>query len=285
MKFTKMHGCGNDYIYINCFEESFPTNATVREKLVQQLSDRHFGIGGDGVILICPSEVADARMVMYNADGSSSAMCGNGIRCVAKFVHDHGIARKETLTIETAAGIKTIRVVEKKEGWAVRLQVDMGEPILEPAAIPAHISHGVEEKIALEDRTLKITAVSMGNPHGILFVDEPTDEWVLKIGPRLERHPIFPQRANIEFVQVLSPQEVVMRVWERGTGETLACGTGASAVCVAGVLTGKTERNVLIHLPGGDLDLVWDAESGHVLMTGPATEVFHGEIALSALLS
>ncbi len=285
MKFTKMHGCGNDYVYVNCFEETFPECPVEREKLVQRLSDRHFGIGGDGVIFICPSEKADAQMRMFNADGSESEMCGNGVRCVAKYVFDHKIAEKDELVIDTLAGLKVIRVTEKApDGTAVRLRVDMGEPILELPKIPTTLTDGVNVPLEIRDANgnsaanFRVTPVSMGNPHCVTFVDEITDEMVFGFGPLMENHAVFPARANIEFIQVLSPTELKMRVWERGTGETFACGTGASAVCVAGVLTGNSERKVRIHLLGGDLDLEWDAETNHVFMTGPAVEVFSGEV-------
>ncbi|MBE6425935.1 MAG: diaminopimelate epimerase [Planctomycetaceae bacterium] len=285
MKFTKMHGCGNDYVYVNCFEETFPECPVEREKLVQRLSDRHFGIGGDGVIFICPSEKADAQMRMFNADGSESEMCGNGVRCVAKYVFDHKIAEKDELVIDTLAGLKVIRVMEKApDGTAVRLRVDMGEPILELPKIPTTLTDGVNVPLEIKDANgnsaanFRVTPVSMGNPHCVTFVDEITDEMVFGFGPLMENHAVFPARANIEFIQVLSPTELKMRVWERGTGETFACGTGASAVCVAGVLTGNSERKVRIHLLGGDLDLEWDAETNHVFMTGPAVEVFSGEV-------
>ena len=285
MKFTKMHGCGNDYVYVNCFEETFPECPQERAQLVQRLSDRHFGIGSDGVIFICPSEKADAQMRMFNADGSEAEMCGNGVRCVAKYVFDHEIARKDEIAVETQAGIKFIRVMERNpDGTAAKLRVDMGEPILDLSKIPTTLTNGVNEPLEVVDAsgktvgTFRVTAVSMGNPHCITFVDEITDDLVFKVGPLVEHHPVFPARVNTEFIQVLSPTELKMRVWERGTGETLACGTGASAVSVAGVLTGNSERKVLIHLLGGDLELEWDAETNHVFMTGPAVEVFSGTV-------
>lgn len=282
MKFTKMQGCGNDYVYVNCFEETFPEDSAEREVLVRHFSDRHFGIGGDGVIFICPSRIADAQMRMLNADGSESEMCGNGVRCVAKYVFDHGIVRKDEIAIETLAGIKVIRVMERNaDGTAARLRVDMGEPILDLPKVPTTLTCGVNEPLEVvtpdgKSAIFRVTTVSMGNPHCVTFVDEITDEMVFRLGPLMEHHSVFPARANIEFIQVLSPTELKMRVWERGTGETLACGTGASAVCAAGVLTGNSERRVRIHLLGGDLDLEWDAASNHVFMTGPAVEVFSG---------
>jgi len=280
MRFTKMHGAGNDYIYVNCFEEPVPDNPAA---LARKVSDRHFGIGGDGLILICPSETADARMRMFNADGSEAEMCGNGIRCVAKYVYDHGLRRKETLRIETGNGVLSLDL-EVSDGRVDRVRVDMGEPILDPARVPTTLpgnpavegSPVVDAELSVAGRTLHVTCASMGNPHCITYVDEPTDDWVLGVGPKVEVDPHFPNRVNAEFVQVISPEEVRMRVWERGSGETLACGTGACAVCVAGVLTGHTGRRILAHLPGGDLDLHW-ADDNHVYMTGPAVEVFSGQ--------
>ncbi len=286
MKFTKMHGCGNDYVYVNCFEETFPECPVKREALVRQLSDRHFGIGGDGVIFICPSEKADAQMRMFNADGSESEMCGNGVRCVAKYVFDRKIADKDEIAVDTLAGIKIIRVMERNpDGTASRLRVDMGEPILDLPKIPTTLTAGISVPLPIrgadgtEIANFRVTPVSMGNPHCVTFVDEITDEMVFQMGPLMENHPVFPARANIEFIQVLAPDELKMRVWERGTGETFACGTGASAVCVAGVLTGNSLRKVRIHLLGGDLDLEWDEKTNHVFMTGPAVEVFNGSLA------
>jgi diaminopimelate epimerase len=275
MRFTKLQGAGNDYVYVNCFQEPFPKDPVA---LAKRIADRHFGVGGDGLILICPSERADARMRMYNADGSESEMCGNGVRCVAKYVHDHGIAAKPSLKIETGAGVLAIDV-EVKNGKVQRARVDMGEPILDGLAIPTTwtMKPVVNQSLKIADKTLTVTCVSMGNPHCITYVEELNDDWVLRIGPQVETNEHFPRRVNAEFVQILSPKEVRMRVWERGSGETLACGTGATAVCVAGVLTGRTERKILAHLPGGDLELEWNADNNHVFMTGPAVEVFSGE--------
>jgi diaminopimelate epimerase len=292
MRFTKMHGIGNDYVYVNCFEEPMPADPAA---LAVKIADRHFGVGGDGLILICPSKVADARMRMFNADGSESEMCGNGVRCVAKYVYDHGIVRRPELKIETGRGVLTMGL-EIESDKVTRARVDMGEPILEAEKIPVSFSgiSGSQKVIdvvlatslandmdsALESMRVelgmqKITCVSMGNPHAVIFCvaqHVPLD----KFGPFFETHRAFPRRINIHFVQVHSPREVTMRTWERGSGITLACGTGASAVCVAGVLTGRTERKILAHLPGGDLDLEWGSDN-HVYMTGPATEVFSGE--------
>ncbi len=275
MRFTKLHGAGNDYIYVDCFTEPFPNDPAA---LAKQIADRHFGVGGDGLILICPSERADARMRMYNADGSESEMCGNGVRCVAKYIYDHGIAAMPSLTIETGNGVLAIDV-EVKNNRVARARVDMGEPILDGPAIPTTwaMNPVVNQSLPIADQVLSVTCVSMGNPHCITYVEELNEDWVLRIGPQVETNEHFPRRVNAEFVQVLSSREVRMRVWERGSGETLACGTGATAVCVAGVLTGRTERKILAHLPGGDLELEWNAANNHVYMTGPAVEVFSGE--------
>ena len=274
MKFTKMHGAGNDYVYVNCFE---PVELGDVTELAKAISDRHFGVGGDGLVLICPSERADARMVMYNADGSEAEMCGNAVRCVAKFVYDHGIATKDELTIETGRGVLTLQC-SATGGKVDRVRVNMAEPILVSSEIPTTLAGDPPVKVPLEvaGRSLEVTCVSMGTPHAVTFVDEVNDDWVLNIGPKVEVHDAFPRRINAEFIQVVSRSEVMMRVWERGSGETLACGTGACASVVAGVLAGLLDRKVLVRLTGGDLEIEW-AESGEVYMTGPATEVFSGE--------
>jgi len=274
MRFTKMHGAGNDYVYVNVFSETLPGPSS---RIAQLVSDRHTGIGGDGLILIGPSEVADARMRMFNADGSEAEMCGNGVRCVAKYVYDHGICRRPTLKIETGRGVLTLNL-EIENGVVSRVQVNMGRPILEAAQIPTTLPGNppVNVPLSVAGRTFPVTCVSMGNPHCVTYVDEVNDDWVLRIGPLVEKAPEFPRRVNAEFIQVLSPREVRMRVWERGSGETLACGTGACAVCVAGVLTGRTERRLTVYLPGGDLELHW-SDDDHIYMTGPATEVFSGD--------
>lgn len=274
MRFTKMHGAGNDYVYIDCFAGTEPADPS---SLARRMVDRHFGIGGDGLILICPSSVADARMRMFNADGSEAEMCGNGIRCVAKYVYDHNLCRQKDLRIETGAGILTVEV-ELAGPLVKRVRVDMGAPQLDPARIPAGFpgERAVNVPLVVAGRNLRVTCVSMGNPHCVTFVDELNDEWVLSVGPKIEIDPHFPRKVNAEFVQVSSPTEVRMRVWERGSGETLACGTGASAVCVAGVLAGQTARRIVAHLRGGDLELEW-ADNDHVYMTGEAVEVFSGE--------
>lgn len=274
MKFTKMHGAGNDYVYVNCFEESVPGEIG---DLARRISDRHTGVGGDGLILICPSERADARMRMFNADGSEAEMCGNGVRCVAKYVYDHGIARQEELRIETGRGVLTLQVFPDN-GRVQQVRVNMGEPILKSAEIPTTLPGDPPLRVPLEVAgiRLEVSCISMGNPHCVTFVDEVNDEWVHGIGPQIEVHPAFPNRVNAEFIQIVSRTEMIMRVWERGSGETLACGTGACAAAVAAILNGMTERTVLCHLPGGDLTLEWPAGDA-VFMTGPATEVFSGE--------
>jgi len=275
MRFTKMHGIGNDYIYLDCFHGPMPHDPPA---LARAMSDRHFGVGGDGLILICPSQKADARMRMFNADGSESEMCGNGLRCVAKFVYDHGIAVKPQLTIETGRGVLTVDL-EVHQGKVERVTVDMGEPILQasdiPTTLPGHPP--TEVPIDIDGTTLAFTCISMGNPHAVTFVEKITDDLVLRIGPKVEKHPAFPRRTNVEFIEVYRPEEARMRVWERGSGETLACGTGACASVVAGVLTGRFARRVTMHLLGGDLQIDWNETHNHVYMTGPAVEVFTGE--------
>jgi diaminopimelate epimerase len=288
MKFTKMHGAGNDYVYVNAFAETLPSDLT---ELAVAISDRHTGVGGDGLIVICPSTVADARMRMFNADGSESEMCGNGVRCVAKYVYDHGIARKEELKIETGRGVLTLRL-EVAEGRARMIRVDMGEPILEGLKIPTTIDQPKVVDVPLPARLTgenrgwvdtaglieRMTCVSMGNPHVVLYCRDAARVPLEQVGPIIENATAyFPRRINVHFVEVHGESEVTMRTWERGSGITLACGTGACAVCVAGVLTGRTGRSILAHLPGGDLRLEWSADDNHVFMTGPAVEVFSGE--------
>ncbi|MFM7538437.1 MAG: diaminopimelate epimerase [Planctomycetota bacterium] len=275
MRFIKMHGIGNDYVYVDCVRQPVPADPAA---LARQVSDRHFGIGGDGLILVCPSEKGDARMRMFNADGSESEMCGNGVRCVAKLVYDHGIARKPRLAIETGRGVLTLDL-HIKAGVVNGVTVDMGEPILDGASIPTTLTGTPPTEVPLESPlgVLRATCVSMGNPHAVIFVDAITDALVHQAGPVLERHPAFPRRANIEFVKVLSRSAFQMRVWERGSGETLACGTGACAVAVAGAITHRLDRACEGRLMGGNLQLEWSRETNHVLMTGPATEVFMGE--------
>jgi len=277
MRFTKMQGCGNDYVYVDCFREKVAGDLS---KLAIAIADRHFGVGGDGLILICPSERGDAKMRMFNADGSEAEMCGNGLRCVAKYVYDHGIARKDQLKIETGRGVLTVDL-EVQGGRVLRARVDMGEPILEAAKIPTTLSGNppVEQTIEYGPEpsgSLKVTCVSMGNPHAVAFVAEITKKLVHQVGPLIEVHDAFPRKTNVEFVKVNSRTDAHMRVWERGSGETLACGTGACAVGVAGMLTDRFDRKVTIHLLGGDLDIEWGRDN-HVYMTGPAVEVFSGD--------
>ena len=278
MKFTKMHGAGNDYVYVNCFEEQV-TNPV---ELAIRVSNRNFGIGSDGLILIMPSDKADVRMRMFNSDGSESEMCGNGIRCVAKYAYDHGIVTKTEIAAETGAGILTLQLFPDGHGKVERVRVNMGPPRLSREEIPMNGSPAaqvVAEELTVLDKTFRITCVSMGNPHCIIYVDDVDSFPVATYGPLIENHQLFPRRTNVEFIQIISRTEVKQRTWERGAGETLACGTGASAVCVAGVLNNLTDRNILNHLAGGDLELEW-VENGPVFMTGPATEVFSGEITL-----
>ena len=281
MKFTKMHGAGNDYVYVDCFAQPLPGDLP---QLARDIAHRHFGVGGDGLILIRPSEVADARMQMFNADGSEAEMCGNGIRCLAKYVYDHGIAPKRELKIETGAGVLELDLSVGDDNLVKSVTVNMGPPELEATKIPTTIANSgqiVEHEFQIAGQTLTVTCVSMGNPHCILFVEAANDDLVLGLGPKIETDPRFPNRTNVEFVEVISPTEVRQRTWERGSGETWACGTGASAVCVAGHLTGRTERTILNHLLGGDLTLHWDESSNHVMMTGGASEVFSGDWKLS----
>jgi diaminopimelate epimerase len=278
MKFTKMHGAGNDYVYVNCFEERVDNP----EQVAIQVSNRNFGIGSDGLILIMPSNVADVRMRMFNADGSESEMCGNGIRCVAKYAYDHGIVSTREITAETGAGILRLRLFIDGRNKVERVRVNMGKPRLTRAEIPMlgePSAQVVAEPLNILHTTFAISCVSMGNPHSVIFVDDVENFQVGKYGPLIENHELFPRRTNVEFVEVISRTEVRQRTWERGAGETLACGTGASAVCVAGALNSLTEKKVLNHLTGGDLELEW-AEDGCLYMTGPATEVFSGEIDL-----
>lgn len=273
VRFTKMHGIGNDYIYINCME-SVPENL---HQLSVEMSDRHKGVGGDGIILILPSDEADFRMRIFNADGSEAKMCGNGIRCVARYVHDKRLTDKRCLTIDTLSGIKEI-TVELKGGQVDRVRVDMGEPVLSACDVPVKYSEErmIEAPVHAGSAEYRLTAVSMGNPHGVIYVDDLAQVDVHGSGRQLEIDPMWPDRANIEFAEVVGPDEVQMRVWERGSGETMACGTGACAVAVAGAITGRTGRKVQVHLLGGDLEIEWGADN-HVYMTGPATTVFEGE--------
>ena len=280
MRFTKMHGIGNDYVYVDCVRNPMPADPAA---LSRSVSPRNFGIGADGLILICPSTKADARMRMFNADGSEPEMCGNGLRCVAKFVYDHGIARKPRLAIETGRGVLTVDL-ELKNDRVSRVKVNMGEPILKSAEIPTTLPGDppVNAPLTIGGMHFDLTCASMGNPHAVAYVSDDffktgTGDLVAEFGPKIEHAREFPRRVNAHFVKVHSPSEVAMRTWERGSGITLACGTGACSVCVAGVLTRRTERKILAHLPGGDLELVWSEADNCVYMTGPATEVFSGE--------
>ena len=280
MKFTKMEGLGNDYVYINCFEEKVESPSELSVKV----SDRHFGIGSDGLILIKPSEKADFTMEMYNADGSQSEMCGNGIRCVGKYVYDYGLTDKEDITVETLAGIKYLKLFVKN-GKVDKVTVNMGAPILEPDKVPVLVSSlpegtdkVVDYPLMIDGKEYRTTCVSMGNPHSVAFVDD-TDTFPLeKIGPLFENNAFFPRRVNAEFVQIVSRNYARMRVWERGSGETLACGTGTCASVVAAILNGLTEDEVTVKLLGGELIIRWDREENIVYMTGPAKVVFDGVI-------
>ncbi|HWE04026.1 MAG TPA: diaminopimelate epimerase [Tepidisphaeraceae bacterium] len=281
MRFTKMHGIGNDYVYVNGFSEKVEDPATV----ARAVSDRHFGIGSDGLILILPSQKADVRMRMFNADGSESEMCGNGVRCVAKYAFDHGLTTNNPMTVATGRGVLTLSLELGEDKKVQRVTVNMGQPILALADVPVEESkllkgarpHEFQLPISPVDPALDATFVSMGNPHAVIYTSPVKSVDVDRIGPIIEKHPVFPRRINAHWVEVHWPEEVTMRTWERGSGVTLACGTGACAVCVAGVLTGRTARKILAHLPGGDLTLEWRESDGNVYMTGPATEVFSGE--------
>ncbi|MDF2541442.1 MAG: dapF [Herbinix sp.] len=275
MKFTKMHGCGNDYVYVDCTKEMIEHVPETARKV----SDRHFGIGSDGLILIRPSDKADFMMDMYNYDGSRAQMCGNGIRCVAKYVYDHNLTDKDHITIETLSGIKELQL-QTKEGKVTSVTVNMGNPITKPSLVPVISDQEIviKQPIIVGDATYEVTCISMGNPHAVVFVDDTTTIPIEQIGPLFEHHPMFPERINTEFVHVVDRSTIDMRVWERGSGETLACGTGACASAVACILNDYTDHEVTVHLLGGDLSIRYDKISNTVYMTGPATTVFHGEI-------
>ncbi|SHO50937.1 diaminopimelate epimerase [Anaerocolumna xylanovorans] len=275
MKFTKMHGCGNDYVYVNCLRE----RVTNPSELAIAVSDRHFGIGSDGLILIKASDEADFMMDMYNADGSSSAMCGNGIRCVAKYVYDYGLTKEKNITIETGAGIKYLTLTAEDDK-VTSVTVDMGHPITKPSMIPVK---GEEERIVAKpimagEEEYKVTCVSMGNPHAVVFVEDTKKVEIEKVGPLFEHHEWFPERTNTEFIHIVDRKNIEMRVWERGSGETLACGTGACASVYACILNGFTEDEVKVQLLGGELTIRYDREKDVILMTGPAVTVFDGEL-------
>ena len=275
MKFTKMQGIGNDYVYINCMDR-YVSNAP---ELAKRISDRHFGVGSDGLILICPSETADFQMVMYNADGSRAQMCGNGIRCVGKYVYDNCLTDKTTITVETLGGIKTL-LLHPEDGKVKSVTVDMGIPVFDPKHIPvlSDSEDFIDRTVTVDGKKYRITALSMGNPHAVVFVDD-TDSLDLRvIGPAFENHPLFPERINTEFVEVVDHSTLKMRVWERGSEETMACGTGACAAAVVGCVRQKSASEVTVKLLGGDLLINWDEETKHVFMTGPAETVFVGEI-------
>jgi diaminopimelate epimerase len=278
MKFTKMHGLGNDYIYVNCFEEIVENPSEVAKRV----SDRHFGIGSDGLVLIMPSENADFRMRMFNSDGSEAEMCGNAIRCVGKYVYDNKMTNKNVVTIETLAGIKVLELF-MQDNEVKLVKVDMGEPILKPENIP--VSSGKEifksEPVEVDGREFRVTCVSMGNPHAVSYIDDVDVFPLEQIGPKMETHSLFPRKINAEFVEVIDRNTLKMRVWERGAGETLACGTGACAVLVASVLNGISERKATVKLLGGDLIVEWNEKDNHVYKTGPAVKIFEGEIDLN----
>lgn len=276
MKFTKMHGIGNDYVYINCFEEKVEKPG----ELVKFISDRHFGIGSDGLVLILPSSKADFRMRMFNPDGSEAQMCGNAIRCVGKYVYDNNMTDKKSVSIETLAGIKYLELITDKKDKVAMVKVDMGEPILKARDIPvdSDLELFANQPLQVFGGEYRVTCVSMGNPHAVIYVKNVSEFPVEKIGPEIEKHPLFPEKINVEFVEVINSKMLKMRVWERGTGETMACGTGACAVLVASSLNGVSERKATVELLGGNLDIEWNESNNRVYMTGPAAFVFTGEL-------
>ncbi len=282
MKFTKMQGIGNDYVYVDCFQETVSNPG----EIAKFVSDRHFGIGSDGLILVKPSDVADCEMDMYNMDGSQGAMCGNGIRCVAKFAYDRGIVNKKNISVATKSGIKYLELTVKN-GKVSTVKVNMGSPVLNAKTIPvvSEKEQVINEPLEVDGSVYHITAVSMGNPHAIVYMDDVENLDIAKIGPLFENHIDFPDRINTEFVKVIDRHTLQMRVWERGSGETLACGTGACAVAVASTLNGLVDEDVpiTVKLLGGDLEILWNRQENLVYMTGPATTVFEGEIDLSFL--
>jgi len=277
--FSKMHGLGNDFIVVDAINQRL--EGLDLPELAVNLCDRNFGIGADGLMLVLPSQDCDFKMRIFNADGSEPQMCGNGIRCFAKFVHDRHLSDKEVFSVETLAGV-IVPALLIKEGRVEAIEVDMGPSILERGKIPVSGGNAsdrvISQPIEVAGKTYQFTAVSMGNPHAVIFVDDLKAIDLEEVGPLFEHHPLFPERVNVEFVQVINPKEAVMMVWERGSGETLACGTGACAITVAGVLNNVLDRRALIHLPGGDLTIEWQASDNHVMMTGPATLVFEGQV-------
>lgn len=274
MRFTKMQGIGNDYVYLNGFSP-LPLDLS---RLSRQISDRHFGVGSDGLVVIMPSETCDFRMRMFNPDGSEAEMCGNASRCIGKYVYDKGLTTKTDLTLETLAGVKHL-TLHLNGNIVERVTVDMGEPILSSQDIPVALpmSYVVSYPLEIENISFDVTCVSMGNPHAVIFVDDMSRYDLHHIGALIEHYPLFPRRTNVEFVEILSPDSLKMRVWERGTGETMACGTGACASLVAAVLNGKSRRQATLHLQGGDLKIEWNEKDNHVYMTGDAVTVFEGE--------
>ncbi len=283
MHFTKMHGIGNDFVMVNCLGKDGDALLAESQARAVFLCDRKFGVGGDGVIALLPGQNAPFAMRMFNPDGSESEMCGNGIRCFAKFLYDRHLSRGETsIPVETGAGLLHLETQSGPDGKAATVRVDMGEPVLKPSLVPTTLGEGdapaISVSLEIDGLTLAVTTVSMGNPHAVIFVDDVNNYPVETIGPQVERHAAFPRRINTEFIEVLSDREINFRVWERGAGITLACGTGACAAVVACVLNSKTSRRVLVHLPGGDLDIEWSEADNHVYMTGSATEVFEGEV-------
>lgn len=275
MKFTKMQGAGNDYVYIDCFSERIED----AEALAGKVSDRHFGIGSDGLVLIMPSYTCDFRMRMFNSDGSEAQMCGNAARCIGKYVFEKGLTTKENITLETKAGVKNLQLIIEN-GRVSRVTVDMGEPVISPELIPV-VKAGdsvINEPFKVGEVSFHMTCVSMGNPHAVIFVEKEPDDELLRLGKQIEHHALFPERTNVEFARVSSPEEINMRVWERGAGETLACGTGACAVLVSAVLNNLTKRKAVVRLLGGDLEIEWRHSDNHVYMTGGAEIVFDGEL-------
>lgn len=277
MKFIKMHGCGNDYVYLDSIRQTLPQEG--RGELAKRLSDRHFGVGGDGAIFINASDAADFEMEMYNADGSRAEMCGNGIRCVAKYVYDNGLTDKTDISVVSAGEVKKLKLFTE-DGKVSAVTVDMGAPVLEAKLVPVLSDHErvIEEDIEVNGTSYQMTCVSMGNPHAVVFVEDVESLDLEALGPCFERHERFPNRINTEFVELVDRKHVRMRVWERGAGETLACGTGCCAVAAAGVLSGVTDRELTVHVRGGEIQIAWEETTGHIFMTGPAAAVFTGEI-------